>query len=133
MNLKERIQNLCKDRGVAASKVEKDLGFGSGYISKLDKSTPNAANLQKLADYFGVPIGYLMTGESDMTPVFVPTNYDVARELTATLDQLSSDNTLMFNGLKLTEEGRLLLKNSIETAIENARIISERKKRTDNK
>lgn len=128
-------ERLCIERGVTPYKVHKATGISTATLSdwKNGKSTPKLDKLQKIADYFGVTVDYLMTGEPDIAPVFVPTNYDVARELTATLDQLSSDNTLMFNGLKLTEEGRLLLKNSIETAIENARIISERKKRTDNK
>lgn len=62
MNMKERIKSLCKEKGITANKLEKDLGFGGGYISKLDKSTPNTANIQKIADYFEVSLEYLMTG-----------------------------------------------------------------------
>lgn len=63
MNLKERIQELCKQNNISMNKVETDLEFGKGYISKLGKSTPNAIKIQKIADYFEVPIEYLMKGD----------------------------------------------------------------------
>lgn len=63
MNLKELIKELCKKKGVTMSSVEDRLEFARGYLSKLDKSTPNTAKMQKIADYFGVTVDYLMTGE----------------------------------------------------------------------
>lgn len=63
MNIKERIQELCKKNGISVNKLEKDLGFGGGYISKLCKSTPNTKKIQLIADYFKVSVDYLMTGE----------------------------------------------------------------------
>lgn len=63
MTMKERIKNLCKEKGITANKLEQDLGFGGGYISKLDKSTPNTAKIQKIADYLEVSLEYLMTGK----------------------------------------------------------------------
>lgn len=45
------------------NQIETELGFGKGYISKLGKSTPNTAKIQKIADYFEVSVDYLMTGE----------------------------------------------------------------------
>lgn len=62
MTLKERIKSLCKNNGVSLNKLETELDFAKGYLSKLDKSTPNSAKLQKIADYFGVSLDYLMTG-----------------------------------------------------------------------
>lgn len=57
-------KKLCKDKEISLNKLEKQLGFASGYISKLDKSAPSSANIQKLADFFGVSSDYLM-GRSD--------------------------------------------------------------------
>lgn len=65
MSLKERVQFLCKQKGVTAQQVEEQLVFAKGYISKLDKSTPNSSRLQKIADYFNVSYDYLMTGEKE--------------------------------------------------------------------
>lgn len=64
MNLKERIKSLCKERGISMNKLEDELGFGKGYISKLGTSQPNASKLQKIADFFGVSLDYLISGET---------------------------------------------------------------------
>lgn len=63
MTLRERIKMLCKQRGTSLNKVETECGFAKGYLSKLDKSTPNMAYLQKIAECFGVTTDYLLTGE----------------------------------------------------------------------
>lgn len=63
MTLKERIKELCKDSGISMNKLEDECGFAKGYISKLGKSTPNSGKLQIIADYFGVSLDFLMTGE----------------------------------------------------------------------
>lgn len=63
MDLKERIQELCKINKTSMNQIEEELGFGKGYISKLGKSTPNTAKIQKIANKFDVTVDYLMTGE----------------------------------------------------------------------
>lgn len=63
MNIKERIKDLCKKKGITVNKLETELGFGTGYISKLDKSTPNAKKIQLIADYFNVSVDYLISGK----------------------------------------------------------------------
>lgn len=63
MTLFERIEELCNSRGISQGKLEKELGFSNGSISKWKNSTPNPDRLKKLADYFGVSVEYLMTGE----------------------------------------------------------------------
>lgn len=62
MNIKERIKDLCRQKGITVNKLETELGFGTGYVSKLDKSTPNAKKIQLIADYFDISVDYLMTG-----------------------------------------------------------------------
>lgn len=64
MTLRERIKNLCKEKGCSVNQLEIDCGFGKGYISKLEKSKPNSEKLQKIADYLGVSLDYLMNGET---------------------------------------------------------------------
>lgn len=35
----ERIRNLCKERKIPISRLERDLGFANGYIGQLRKGT----------------------------------------------------------------------------------------------
>ena len=78
MTLKERVKNLCKNEGVSMNQLEKELGFATGYISKLDKSTPSSKYIQKIADYFNVSVDYLMTGKE---PTLTIGNVEIDAEL----------------------------------------------------
>ena len=64
MTLRERIQKLCKTNGTSLNQVETELGFGRGYLSKLDSSTPNTKKMEQVANRFGVTIDFLM-GKTD--------------------------------------------------------------------
>ena len=55
-SVKERIQKLCKLRGISLHKLEVDLGFGNSTIRKWDKTQPRIDKLQAVADYFGVDV-----------------------------------------------------------------------------
>lgn len=63
METKEIIKDLCNKNGISVNKLENDLGFGIGYVSKLDKSTPNVKKIKQIADYFNVTVDYLLTGK----------------------------------------------------------------------
>jgi transcriptional regulator with XRE-family HTH domain len=63
MTLRERVKILCKEQKTSLNALETECGFAKGYASKLDKSTPNAENLRKIADFFHVSVDYLMTGK----------------------------------------------------------------------
>lgn len=65
MTVFERIENLRKSQKISQGKLEAELGFSNGSISKWKKSMPTPDRLQKLAEYFGVTLEYLMTGEDN--------------------------------------------------------------------
>lgn len=58
-------EKLCNERGVTAYKVCKATGITTATISnwKAGRYTPKQEKMQKIADYFGVSVEYLMTGE----------------------------------------------------------------------
>lgn len=60
----ERVKALCTERGISVSKLERELGFSHGSLSKLDKSSPSFDRLQKIADFFSVSVEYIRTGLS---------------------------------------------------------------------
>lgn len=61
----EIFEQLLQKFGVTPYKVSKQTGVTQTTLSnwKNGKSTPSNSNLQKIADYFGVSVDYLMTGE----------------------------------------------------------------------
>lgn len=132
MDLKERIKELCKINGVSMNKVESDLNFGKGYISKLGKSTPNASKIRQIADYFDVTVDYLMSGKESSQEIEVKLTRkdkkDIARRLESTLEELeNSQDGLMFSGEPLDDETRELLKASLENSIRIAKINAKQK------
>lgn len=59
----ETIKRLCKNKGVTVTGVEKELGFARGSLCKVNTNKPSMEKVQRLADYFGISVNYLMTGE----------------------------------------------------------------------
>ncbi|MCI9493790.1 MAG: helix-turn-helix transcriptional regulator [Lachnospiraceae bacterium] len=61
----EIFSKLLEERNLRAADVCKGTGLPSSLFSewKRGKSNPKADKLQKIADFFGVSIEYLMTGE----------------------------------------------------------------------
>ena len=132
MDLKARFKELCKINGVSMNKVESDLNFGKGYISKLGKSTPNASKIRQIADYFDVTVDYLMSGKESSQEIEVKLTRkdekDIARRLESTLEELeNSQDGLMFSGEPLDDETRELLKASLENSIRIAKINAKQK------
>lgn len=58
----DRIRELCKDRRISIYRVEKDLEFSNCSICKWRTSKPSVDKVQKVADYFGVTVEYLLEG-----------------------------------------------------------------------
>jgi transcriptional regulator with XRE-family HTH domain len=61
---------LLEEKGVSAYKVGKATGIaGSTFTDwKTGRSAPKQDKLQKIADYFGVSLDYLMTGKEQNSP-----------------------------------------------------------------
>ena len=57
----ERLNLLCKEKGISISKMIKDLGMANGNVTRWNKgSVPTGDNLTKIADYFNVSTDYLL-------------------------------------------------------------------------
>ena len=66
MTLKDKIKTLCKIHGTSMNKIEKELGFASGYISKLGNSKPNSEYMNRIAERFSVTTDFLL-GNTDIS------------------------------------------------------------------
>lgn len=120
--MKDRIKALCKKKGVSMNTAEKEIGLAKGYISKLDKSNPNMTTLQKMADYFGVSVEYLITGkenESNDSELTARDERDIAKSLDHIMSEIKSgaDSPLYYNGVEIDDASLNLLQNAIEFAL----------------
>lgn len=71
-NLYETISSLCANKGISGAKMCADVGISKGLLTdlKMGRRTGVAAvTAQKIADYFGVTVGYLLGKEEKMPTV----------------------------------------------------------------
>lgn len=69
--LYERLDILCKERGIKGGRMCVDLGISKSLMTDLKsgrKKGVNAETAQKIASYFGVSVGYLLGEEEKEKP-----------------------------------------------------------------
>ena len=107
MDMKERIRHLCKLNHVSMNKVEGDLGFGKGYLSKLGTSKPNAEKLKKIADYFNVSVEYLITGKEPKEESS-DQGYYIDEETAKTAQEIYNNDKILFDVYNTVDKERLV-------------------------
>jgi len=65
MDTVERIKQICKERKIPIYKLEKDNGFGNGYIRSLKKGGISSDRLSIIANYLNVSTTFLLTGKEE--------------------------------------------------------------------
>lgn len=119
MTVFERIEDLRKSRKISQGKLEKELGFSNGSISKWKTSMPTPERLQKIADYFGVTIDFLMTGKEETianSELTVKDEREIGRDLDCIMEEIENDvdGPLFYNGEPIDEESLRYLRNALE-------------------
>ena len=69
--LYDRLDALCKERGIKGGRMCTDLGISKSLMTDLKsgrKKTISAITAQKIATYFGVSVGYLLGEETEKAP-----------------------------------------------------------------
>lgn len=122
----EIFEQLLSKYGVTAYKVAKETGITTATLSnwKQGKYTPKQDKLQKIADYFGVSLEYLMTGKEDAVKEKAPElsardERDIAKDLDRIMGEIQKgdDGPLYYNGIEIDNASLNLLQNAIEYAL----------------
>lgn len=79
----EIFMKLCEEKGVSAYRVGEETGIKSSTFSGWRRGlyVPKQDKLQKIADYFGVPVEYLMTGEDPEEEYYSPEAKEIMQEI----------------------------------------------------
>lgn len=134
----EIFEELLKKHDVTAYRVAKETGVTTATLTswKQGKYTPKREKLQKIADYFGVSIEYLLgdltdeTNSSESKPYYELTDKnqrDIAKELDKLMNDLSNDSSLAFMGEPMDEEDRELLRISLENTLRMSKEMAKKK------
>lgn len=124
----EVFEQLLQKHNVSAYRVAKEAGVTQTALSnwKSGRSTPSTLTLQKIADYFGVTIDFLMTGKNDESKEAQLTPKD-EREIGRDLDRIMKEikngenGPLFYNGVEMDEKSLILLENAIEYALKESK------------
>ena len=71
-NIYENITNLCKEKGITGGKMCVDLGMSKSTLTGLKMGRQkeiSADKAQKIAEYFGVSVGYILGKEENQEGV----------------------------------------------------------------
>lgn len=128
MNCVERVKQICKERKIPISRLEKDLGFSNGYIGQLKKGSFPADRLSKIATYLNLSAEYLMNG-SDEAELTAKDNRDIAKDLDNIMEKLTSgeDGPASYNGEELSPEAAELFRDELQIALKRLKIINKEK------
>ena len=117
------IAELCKERNLAITALERELGFGRGSIGKLRKGNTTLERLQKIADYFGVTVEYLSAGKekSEKEPKLKPKDQKDIKEILASTEELLKQDGLMFDGDPASPEAIESILSAMQIGMEMAK------------
>ena len=126
---------LLEKYGVTAYKVSKATGIAGSTFSdwKSGRSTPKQEKLQKIADYFGVTVEYLMTGKEEpkeKSPELTEKDErDIAKDLDRIMEKLTAGESgpACYNGEDLDPEAAALFKDELEIALRRLKMINKEK------
>ncbi len=134
MSTYEVIKQLCDEHGIALTALEKELGFGRGSLGKLKSGGTSAKRLQKIADYFGVSINYLMNGETsekinNTSQLSAKDERDIAKDMENIRQKLmnGADGPLSYDGEPVPAEDAELLLGQIELMMRRLKPINKEK------
>lgn len=128
--LYDRLDSLCKERGIKGGKMCTDLGISKSLMTDLKsgrKKTISAPTAQKIASYFGVTVGYLLGEEEqkEMPALTQKDERDIAKSLESIMDDLEHSGDLMFDGDPMSEEARESMRNAIELGLKAVKLLNK--------
>lgn len=135
----EQFEKLCKINNVTPYRVCKETGLTTATISnwKAGRYTPKADKLQKIADYFGVTLEYLMTGtepaEKSGSDLTARDERDITKDLDSLMAKLTAgeDGPATYDGMELDPEAAELFRDELRIALRRLKIINKEKYRPD--
>ena len=126
---------LREAKGVKDSDVVKATGITKSTFSdwKSGRSKPKNEKLQKIADYFGVTVDYLMTGETPEEKKDIALTRrderDIKKDLDNIMEKLSTGEAgpASYDGEDLDPEAAELFRDELEIALRRLKIINKEK------
>ena len=102
MDIYGRIKELAYAQKISIRRLEENIGFGNGTINRWAKTTPGVDKLEKVADYFGVSVDYLLGRESKADMIH-----------NAPIDEVLG-TIMSYDGKPVSEHDKVVMKDLLE-------------------
>ena len=131
----EVFEQLLQKHGVTPYKVAKEAGVTQTALSnwKSGRSTPSSKTLQKIADYFGITVDYLMTGKDNpkekAPELTAKDERDIKKDLDSLREKLANKESgpAAYDGQDIPEEDIDLFLGQVDLMLRRVKIKNKEK------
>lgn len=120
----DKYAGLCAEKGLSPSKAAMEIGLNKASVTNWKKNgyTPRADVLQRIAEYFGVSVSYLIDEVPPTPALSEKDTRDIARDLEQLMNDLDSAGDLQFDGDPMSDEARESIKAAMRLGLEAAKV-----------
>ena len=120
----ECVREICKEKKIAISVLEKECGFANGYLNPKKMAKLPYDRAVTIANYLDVSVDYILTGQDiKKAPALTEKDRrDIAKDLEAIMAQLDSGGDVMFDGDPMSDEARASIRNALQMGLEIAKV-----------
>ncbi len=132
MNSVDLIKKLCKERKIPISKLERELGYGNGYISQLRKGTIPSNRAIEIAQYLNISLSYLSSGgeiDEKETELTSKDERDIKKDLDSLIEKLKNQENgpAAYDGEDIPEDDQELFAGQLEIMLRRLKKINKEK------
>mgnify|MGYP000743610774 CR=1 FL=1 len=132
MNSVELIKKICKERKIPISKLERDLGYGNGYINQLKKGTIPSDRAIEISNYLQIDLQYLLSGgesSSDSSQLTTRDERDIKKDLDSLREKLENKEygPAAYDGQDIPDEDIDLFLGQVELMLRRLKVKNKEK------
>lgn len=128
-----RLKELRESVGLSQYAFAEKFGISQSTVGNWEagRREPNSATMQRIADFFGVTVDYLLGRDEpkkEKPPVITEKDEkDIQKRIINVLDDLHAGDGLMYDGEPMDEETRELIALALEQGMRVAKIKAKKK------
>lgn len=117
----EYVRDICKQRKIPISTLEKECNFANGYLNpkKLNRLPYDRA--LKIAEYLNLDVNYLMSGENSSPSTLTARDTKEINNIMSQTEQLLKQEGLMFDGDPASPEAIDSILSAMQIGMEMAK------------
>lgn len=130
----DKFERLLEERNVTPYRVHKETGISTATLSdwKKGKSQPKKDKIEKLCEYFNVPLSYFYGNEKSVKKEVTLTpkdERDIAKDLNNIMEKLKNGEAgpASFDGTEIPEETQELFAQQLDIMLHHLKKINKEK------